>query len=263
MSDSYGVLRGDDWAPGLREHLPDPIIEMSRWMEQHTRLLKSDRYSRVGLLGIRGQACFLKLYIAKSAMQNIGFRFAFGRGIRSFDAATNLLRAGVRVPVPRACVRISGALLLLTEGIEGSRDLRALWLARPGEEAASRYMRVAGETLSSLHLAGFSHGDCKWSNLLWSGDLCYLVDLEDVRRVGTAGAPGSSLHARQLQDIARFTADAEALAVSSGQYETFLDHYCMSIRYSRETLLDQIKRPVAVIRKRHKSRSGISYPALL
>jgi tRNA A-37 threonylcarbamoyl transferase component Bud32 len=263
MSDIYRVLRGDDWAPWLRECLPAPPAEMLPWMEQHTRLLKSDTYSRVGLLRVQGQACCLKLYIAKSALQNLGFRFAYGRGIHSFDAASRLLEAGIMVPAPRTCVRIPDAMLLLTQGMEDSCDLRALWLAQPAEEASSMYMRRAGETLCALHLAGFAHGDCKWSNLLWTSEAFYLVDLEDVRSVRAPGAQPESLHALQLQDIARFTADAERLCASPRQYEIFLESYCASLRYPREKLLDQITQPVAVIRNRHERKSGRINPALL
>ncbi len=263
MSDAYSVLRGDDWAPGLRECLPDSAADMPSWMEQHTRLLKSDTYSRVGLLNVKQQGCFLKLYIAKSALQNLGFRFAYGRGVRSFDAATRLSQAGLRVPTPRTCMRVPGGMLLLAEGVEDSCDLRALWLTQPAEEVASRYMRQAAGILSSLHLAGFAHGDCKWSNLLWSSEVFYLVDLEDVRRVGAPGEKIPSLHARQLQDVARFTADAEVLGAGSGQYEIFLDSYCASVHYPQEKLRDQIRQAVEAIRKRHQGKSGNSYPRLL
>lgn len=263
MPDIYRVLRGDDWAPWLRQCLPAAPAEILPWMEQHTRLLKSDTHSMVGLLSVQEQTCYLKLYIAKSALQNLGFRFAYGRGVHSFDAASRLLLAGLRVPAPRTCVQVPDAMLLLTEGMEDSCDLRALWLARPAEEASAMYMRQAGETLSALHLAGFAHGDCKWSNLLWTSEAFYLVDLEDVRRVRARAAQLKSLHALQLQDIARFTADAERLRASPGQYEIFLQSYCASLHYPREKLLDQIKHPVEVIRKRHESKSGRRSQVLL
>ena len=232
-------------------------------MEQHTRLLKSDTYSKVGLLRVQQQTCCLKLYIAKSPLQRIGFRFGIGRGITAFDAAAGLLTAGLQVPTPRACLLVPEGMLLLTEGIEDSRDLRDLWLAEPTKLIASQYMQRAGEILSVLHRAGFSHGDCKWSNLLWSGETFFLVDLEDVRRVGTAHTEMTSLHARQLQDIARFTADAEALGASAGQYETFLASYCSGADSLREQLLDGIRPLVAVIRKRHQKKYGYRHGPLL
>ena len=236
---------------------------MPTWMEQHTRLLKSDTYSRVGLLRIREQTCCLKLYIAKSSMQRLGFRLGIGRGITAFDAADRLLVAGLHVPTPRACLLVPEGMLLLTQGVEDSRDLRDLWQAEPTESIASQYMRRAGEILSVLHHAGFSHGDCKWSNLLWSGESFSLVDLEDVRRVGTAGTEVTSLHARQLQDIARFTADAEALGASASQYESFLGSYCMGAGDLRDQLLDGIRPLVGVIRTRHQKKYGHRYEPLL
>ena len=236
---------------------------MRSWMEQHTRLLKSDTYSRVGLLRVQGQICYLKLYIAKSPLQRIGFRLGIGRGITGFDAAASMLIAGLQVPTPRACLLVPEGMLLLTEGIEDSRDLRDLWLAEPTELIASQYMQRAGEILSALHHAGFSHGDCKWSNLLWSGESFSLVDLEDVRRVGTAGTEVTSLHARQLQDIARFTADAEALGASTGQYESFLGGYCIGAYDLTEQLRDGIRPLVGAIRKRHQKKYGHRYEPLL
>jgi len=263
VPDTYRTLRGDNWAQALGACLSDPPGDMPTWMEQHTRLLKSDTYSRVGLLRIREQTCCLKLYIAKSSMQRLGFRLGIGRGITAFDAADRLLVAGLHVPTPRACLLVPEGMLLLTQGVEDSRDLRDLWQAEPTESIASQYMRRAGEILSVLHHAGFSHGDCKWSNLLWSGESFSLVDLEDVRRVGTAGTEVTSLHARQLQDIARFTADAEALGASASQYESFLGSYCMGADDLRDQLLDGIRPLVGVIRTRHQKKYGHRYEPLL
>jgi tRNA A-37 threonylcarbamoyl transferase component Bud32 len=232
-------------------------------MQQHTRLLKSDTYSRVGLLKVQGQTCCLKLYIAKSPLQSLGFQLGIGRGIHSFNAAAQLLLAGLNVPAPKTCLLVPEGMLLLTEGVEDSRDLRAVWQARPSELMASQYMLQAGETLSDLHSAGFAHGDCKWSNLLLTGESCYLVDLEDVRRVRTAGAEFTSLHARQLQDLARFTADAEVLSASTGHYETFIAGYCAGEAYQPEQVSDEIRPLVAVIRKRHQNKYGHRYEPLL
>jgi tRNA A-37 threonylcarbamoyl transferase component Bud32 len=257
------ALRGKDWAPGLRECLPDPPVGLVPWMEQHTRLLKSDTYSRVGLLQVQGQTCCLKLYIAKSPLQSLGFRLGIGRGIRSFDAATHLLLADLKVPIPRACLLVPEGILLLSEGVEDSRDLRALWQAQPTERIATQFLQRAGETLSALHRAGFAHGDCKWSNLLWNSEVFYLVDLEDVRRVRTTGAEFTSLPAGQVQDVARFTADAEALGASSGQYETFLSSYCVGTAYQQEQLLNRIRPLVGVIRKRHQTKYGHRHQPLL
>ena len=217
----------------------------------------------MGLLNVQGQLCYLKRYMAKSALQNMGFRFAIGRGVRSFDAATSLLQAGLMVPAPKTCLRGPGEILLLTQGMQDSSDLRALWLAGPNAQAAGEYLRLAAATLGALHLAGFAHGDCKWSNLLWSRQAFYLVDLDDVRRVKKSTGHALSLHAEQLRDIARFTADAEALAVSPVQYQKFLEKYCAAMQCASGNLRELVRQPLELIRQRHKRKSGISHPALL
>lgn len=256
------VLRGEEWGEELLQRLPPPRENLLPWMERHTRLLKSDRYSRVGLLELNGQTCFLKCYVPKSPLQRLGFHCGLGRAVTSFDAAGQLLSAGLHVPAPRACLRAHGGMLLLTEGLRGD-DLRALWLTGPTEVLASSYMQRVGTALSALHLAGFAHGDCKWSNLLLSGETFYLVDLENVRRVGAARGEPSTVHARQFQDIARFTADAEALEASAGQYQVFLDSYCAGEQALRGALLEGVRPRLEAIRNRHRSKYGHRHPPLL
>jgi tRNA A-37 threonylcarbamoyl transferase component Bud32 len=220
-------------------------------MEQHTRLLKSDTYSRVGLLELRYQPCFLKLYLAKSRWQRLGVRLGYGRALRSFDMAGELVSRGLPVPAPRACVQVAEGMLLLTEGILESRDLRALWLEQPQPGLAELLMRSAGETLALLHRAGFAHGDCKWSNLLWSGGQFYLVDLDSVRQLKFTAAAARSPLPRQLRDLARFTVDAEELGASQQQYDRFLDSYCVAAQQERELLAAGIRSSAAPIRARH------------
>lgn len=255
------ALRGADRAGPLRQRLAAPPPETPAWMEQHTRLLKTDNYSRAGLLGLKQRPCFLKLYLAKSPWQRLGFRLGYGRAMRSFDAAALLLRHGLPVPAPRCCLLVPEGVLLLTEAIVDSSDLRALWLAQPTAGQAIQVMRSAGQTLAALHRAGFAHGDCKWSNLLWDGERCYLVDLEAVRRVGGSLEAAGPPRPRQVRDLARFTVDAEARGASQAQYDIFLESYCAAHDSPRGSLAISIQSAAAPIRRRHaKSYGKISMP---
>jgi tRNA A-37 threonylcarbamoyl transferase component Bud32 len=231
-------------------------------MERHTRLLKRDTHSRVGLLEIRQQPCFLKLYLAKSAWQQLGFRLGYGRGIRSFDSASALARARLAVPVPRACLLVPGGLLLLTDAIAQSRDLRALWLAPTPPQQLAQCMTGAGRALAALHRAGFAHGDCKWSNLLWNGEVLYLVDLEAVRKVGYAAAAALSLRPRQWRDLARFTIDAEELGLGPEHYEIFLASYCVAAGLPRGALAAGIKAAAEPLRRLHAKKYGGAHTPL-
>jgi tRNA A-37 threonylcarbamoyl transferase component Bud32 len=263
MAKTGRTLRGSQWADALGERLSEAPAATAAWMEQHTRLLKSDTYSRVGLLELRGQPCFLKLYLAKSRWQRLGVRLGYSRALRSFDMAGEFASLGLPVPAPRACVQVAEGTLLLTEGIPESRDLRALWLEQPQPGRAEMLMRRAGETLAALHLAGCAHGDCKWSNLLWSGDRFFLVDLDAARTMnsGSGSGPRPPMQRRQLRDLARFTVDAEETGASREQYNFFLQCYCARIKCSCELLAREIKPEADSIRLRHARKYGKAPPS--
>lgn len=249
-------MRGAGWVQALGESLARGPASTVAWVEQHTRLLKSDTHSRVGLLELRGQACLLKLYLAKSPWQRLAFRLGYCRALRSFDMAQALAGRGLPVPAPRACVQVKEGMLLLTEGMPDGRDLRKLWLepAEPGR--AELFMRCAGDTLAALHLAGFAHGDAKWSNLLWRGEEFVLVDLDAVRRVKADAGALLSIQPRQLRDLARFSVDAEELGATPQQYNVFLQRYCERMQCSRELLLSELNPAASAIRRRHAKKYG-------
>ena len=243
------VLRDGGWGGALRGALAEPPAGIEAWLEKHTRPLKADPGSRVGLLQLRDDTCYLKFYRSGSGLRALAFRLGIGRGVRSFDGALELAAAGVRVPEPRACLRVPGGMLLLTEGLPASGDLRALWLAGAGVADWTGPLGAAGRALAGLHASGFAHGDCKWSNLLWSGDEICFVDLESVRRARAGGA-------RCLRDLARFTLDAEELALPAALYRTFIGSYALATRQRPENLVRSIVPPLDRLRRRHLAKYG-------
>ncbi len=257
------IVRGVDWGRRLVSDLEKPPSDIVSWVEQHARLLKSDEFSRVGLLEVGGQPCCLKLYLAKSPLQRLGFRLGYGRSVRSFDSAGKLAACGLPVPEPMTCLVVQGGMVLLSRGIADSSDLRALWLARPTPEAARQFMAGAGSLLASLHRAGFSHGDCKWSNLLWNGERFYLVDLEAVRTVKPARSALLPIGGRQLLDVARYTIDAERLRASQADYDVFINSYCSDLGCDRERVVAGMRPALEAIRKRHRETHGLDNPALV
>ncbi|MEE4144024.1 MAG: lipopolysaccharide kinase InaA family protein [Halieaceae bacterium] len=256
-------LRGDQWADHLSGALAGSSADTPSWVARHVRPLKTDRFSRAGLLELQGQSCFLKLYLAKSSLQRLGFRLGHGRAVHSFDAAHRLASAGLPVPSPLACLLVEEGMILLTEGIAHGRDLRALWLEQAGTAVAEQLMRAAGGTLAALHRAGFAHGDCKWSNLLWDETQLYLVDLESVRAVKSPRDRPLPLHARQLADLARYTVDAEELGATPARYAAFMDDYCSILGCRRELVSAGMLPALEAIRKRHRETYGSDYPPLV
>ena len=243
------VLRGDSWGERLKKVVAAATAGEMTWMAEHTEVLKSDDHSRVGLLRLHDSSCYLKFYQSKSAGQNMLFRFGYARGLRSFDAATCLLEADVLVPAPLCCLLLPGGMMLLTEGIVDGRDLKALWQQNIGEPQRALLMADAGRALAKLHTAGYSHGDCKWSNFLWSADNFYLVDLEGVRQTNRGGK-------RQARDLARFTVNAEDLGVAPEVYELFLEHYLQGSNNSRAVIIRAMMPFLRQLRRRHEKKYG-------
>ena len=247
---SIRISRGRSWGERLGQTLKASELDEIGWMEQHTRLIKSDTYSRVGLFQFGGRLCYLKFYRAKSVGQKLLFRLGYARGVHSFDAALKLQQANVRVPVPLTCIESPRGMMLLTEGVNEAKDLKALWQGTMGQSRQEQLLRSAGNTLSRLHLAGYCHGDAKWSNWLWSGDDFYLVDLEGVKQVSI----GSK---RQLRDLARFVVNAEDLAVSQASFDCFMESYLAGYPRSKDNTIRAIMPTLMELRKRHEAKYGM------
>lgn len=250
MTDKVRILRGDYWAALLKDEMSQSALGAAEWMEEHTNILKSDLHSLSGLMRMDGQICFLKLYCYKSPLHRIQFRLGMGRPLRNFTAARDLDAQGLAVPRPFACLLVPEGMLLLIEGLSGPGTLAELWRRRElSDDDAVRVMRGAGETLATLHSAGFAHGDCKWNNLFWDGYRVCLIDLDDARK-SSAGSKAQS------QDLARFTINAEELSIGSDMFEQFLSAYLEGMVDSRRTVVDRMLPSLLRYRKKHLARYG-------
>jgi len=243
------IIRGDSWGAALREALVASPLDVMSWMQQHTQLLKSDDHSRVGLLQLRHQTCYLKLYCHKSTLQQCLFRLGRGRPVRSFDVACQLASSAVALPQPRACLLVPEGMLLLTEGICGGTNLSELWREPLAETTARQLLHCAAETIAHLHVAGYAHGDCKWNNLLWADNRVYLVDLDGATRAPRGGTG-------QARDLARFTLNAEELGVDADLYELFLAAYLHCTGEPRQAMIARMKPILQKLRRRHVNRYG-------
>jgi tRNA A-37 threonylcarbamoyl transferase component Bud32 len=257
MPEKIGIIRGDSssdnsgdsWGVTLQQVLAASSADTASWMQQHTHLLKSDANSRVGLLQLQREVCYLKLYCYKSSLQKLLFRLGHGRPVRSFDIALELLAKGVPVPRPLACLSVPEGILLLTEGMPDGRNLNDLWREQPASDELRQLVHGAGESVARLHLAGYAHGDCKWSNLLWTGQQCYLVDLDGAGKAAVGSA-------KQARDLARFTLNAEELAIGPELYELFLGSYLQGVSISRSVAIDRMMPVLRMLRDRHVAKYG-------
>ena len=243
---SRRVLRGGEWAGEALRQLP---AAADSWLRQEGRVLKADRHSVVALMQLQGETCYVKSYAAKNVLQQGMFALGRGRAIDAYDAAVALTGAGVAVPAAKACLLLEGSMLLVAQGLPAAQDLKALWTQAPGLAHPQALLQTAGETLAALHDAGFAHGDCKWSNLLWDQKQFYLVDLEAVARCPVQ-------HRKQARDLARFTVNAEDLGVEAEQYGYFLDGYCSRLGIGRVSAVNSMRGDLVRLRARHRDKYG-------
>lgn len=242
------VLRGGDRARQAQSFLGEATADMPAWMAASGGIIKGEKHSLVALAEVDTEQCCLKYYRHKSPLHALLLMFNRHRGVQAFDNALELADKGFKVPQPRACLGVPGGLLLITQGLIGS-DFRALWQENPAILAEQGLLARCGELLAGFHKAGYSHGDCKWSNLFWSDGQIYLLDLEAVQRA----APGSS---RQARDLARFTVNAEDFGLDSDSYGAFLEAYCQGRAISEATLIDQLLPRLRKLRARHSRKYG-------
>ncbi len=235
------VLRGGAYAAELARQLPG--ADAAGWLEREGQVLKADRHSCVALATLQGQCCYLKYYAPKSPLQSLFFRLGIGRGVKAYDNAVTLAAAGIAVPEARACLLVPGGMLLATAGMSGGSDLKALWQRQPEPSLLS----LAGELLARLHRAGFTHGDCKWSNFFCCDDRLYLVDLEAVAGFSEG---------RQGRDLARFTVNAEDLGVAPEAFAAFMHAYCDGAGAVERDVAALMRPELERLRERHRKRYG-------
>ncbi|MEZ5570680.1 MAG: lipopolysaccharide kinase InaA family protein [Halioglobus sp.] len=249
MTDKVRIIRGDFWAHRLKEELSASGLGAAEWMEVHSQIKKSDMYSMSGILRLDGAVCFLKLYRFKSVVHRWLAGMGMGRPMRNFAAARDLDAQGLAVPRPLACLMVPQGMLLLIEGLSGGGSLPEMWQRNPDEEQATRMMRAAGETLATLHQAGYAHGDCKWNNLFWDGYRICLIDLDNAKKCDSSGKD-------QAFDVARFTVSAEKLGIGSTLFEQFLTAYLQGTQSNRREVLERMLPPLLRLRKKHLTRYG-------
>lgn len=252
------VLVGEHWGSRLIDKIERSSVAPYDWAKKNIEVIKSTTTSLVGLVEVDQQACYLKFYLSKSIWQRGSFRLGMGRGSRSFKMADTLLKHGILVPRPLACVLVPRGMILLTEAVSGATDMQTLWergLIDLNCDAHGCW-QMAGTCLGELHKAGFMHGDFKWSNLLFDKSNLFQVDLEAV----AALRPGSK---KRYRDLARFTLNAEDMGAPKGCYKLFLDAYLNASGQLENTVVAGTMPYLNAMRTHHIKKYGARGHALL
>ena len=239
----------------LRDNLATSGLASDLWLAGHSQVVKSDTYSVAGIGELAGRACFIKLYRFKSHLRQWLPAWGLRRPRRAYHMAHALLDAGVDVPRPLAFVRVAEGAMVVSSALPQAENLaQCSSQLTPGEQY--QYLAQAGASLGQLHSSGFSHGDCKWHNLLFSQQRCYFVDLDGVRRA----RPGSR---QQAKDFARFAVNAEEEGVSPEHFAAFVDRYVENADVPRDRFMHSVRTQARHIRARHRERYGLLGTQLL
>lgn len=249
MAGKVRIKRGDAWAARLKEHLTISQSGVAEWMEDNTRILRSNVDTLSGLLQLDDELGYLKLYTFKPFKYRMSLGLRKPQPLHSFDIASELAGKGIAVPRPLACLSVSQGMLLVTEGLSGGGNLADLWRNQSAVPGADAIMQAAGNTLAQLHAAGYTSGNCRWEHLFWNGQRVYLIKLDNTRK----GPLGSM---QQAQDLAHFTAHAEEFCIGSALFEQFLQTYLQGINGNRREVVERMIRPLYRFRGQHMARYG-------
>ncbi|MDX1735693.1 MAG: lipopolysaccharide kinase InaA family protein [Halioglobus sp.] len=250
-------MRGKTWGGRLKRRLRKPPNGIEAWLKHNTEPVKDEPRRYVGAYMMRDLPCFLKLYRSRFYLHVLPALLRVSKPHFTFRRAVALASYGVPIPRPMTCVMVREGLLLLNESIDGARDYDALSQEQSSADEVRRMMHCAGGTIAAMHMAGYTHSDCQWRNLLWSGRECYLVDLDSVRRRRFLVRRG------RARDVARFVVSAEQARLRPDLLEVFLKAYLEVVRTERETLLARMQPQLEKLRLQQEKQHGITAQPLL
>lgn len=237
-----GGAAGEQWLSQLAAAGGD----LGTYLSQRGSLVKDGTASRAWLVDVEGAPCFAKLYRHKSPLRRLLPGITARRPLRAYRVGRVLHREGLAVARPVCCVALPDGVLLLTAALGNGDSLAEQWPALPAGQRSGA-LALAARALAALHSAGYSHGDCKWHNLVIARDTCYLVDIERARRGGERW---------QARDVGRFAVAAEDAGVAQDQFDAWWRDYLAGAGPRGERFRAAAARYAAAVRRRHERRYG-------
>lgn len=232
-------------------------VGVEQWFDLPHRPLKQTVKIDARVLQLPAMEAFVKRYRVASRLRRWLVALTGYRARRMFRVSLRLRQAGVPVPQPFAHVRERRrdclSSFFVCEALQ-ARDLKTL-AKGPGLEQAGGEIRVFEQVaalLSALHLAGFSHGDMKWANLMVDNHTqkVLLIDLDGLRR------PWMLRNRRFGRDLARFMLNARELGVAADRVDGLLTAYAKTRGRSVKQLRADLAPSYKKLAKRHRKKYG-------
>jgi tRNA A-37 threonylcarbamoyl transferase component Bud32 len=251
MKNRSHIILGKTWGGRLQRRLKQPPIGIELWLEQHSETVKDTGDFQLNSYYMREKPTYLKLYRRPSRFHLLLYLLRRGRPVRAHKIGVILSEYGVSVVRPLTSLLTSKGVLVLTEGHYSGGDYCTLWKASPSREVAKEMMKDAGSTIAVAHTGGFTHGDCKWSGLVWTEGECYLFDLDRTRRRTLF------LDYFKARDLARFAIGAEEAGADKALFDEFLSKYVHVTRDDRAKLIQRIQPHIEKLRRQRFEKDGI------
>ena len=173
--------------PAFEGHAMRALAEApDRWLAgADSRLLKHDTTTTVSSVASGGNHWVVKRYNTKNAWHFLRRSFQRSRASICWEAARQLLEAGVATPRPVAWAEqrlgpLKGRSYYVAQYLSGT-SLRDHLAARDDATVETVVAQV-GKLFRDLRAAGLSHGDMKASNFLVHGQRLFVLDLDATRK---------------------------------------------------------------------------------
>jgi tRNA A-37 threonylcarbamoyl transferase component Bud32 len=239
------------------------------FLDGRASVLKSSRSTRSvvvrvpssepsGTAELPTEEVFAKKYLFKNLLHSLKPMFLQHRSRVVWDLSWYLQGHGVSVPEPLGyLVKEAGPFCLagyiFSEAISDCISL--LELAKRSDRSQSRselrkMMELAADHVAAMHEGGVTHGDLKWSNILFdrSPGRLWLVDLDSAKYHDHGLDPR-----RVARDLARFVLNA--LDVGADDVgDCFLDAYALRRNLSRQLLDESMNSILRKLAERHRRR---------
>ncbi|MEE9371084.1 MAG: lipopolysaccharide kinase InaA family protein, partial [Sedimentisphaerales bacterium] len=165
---------------------PLDFIEQIDALMDGGQILKHGRTSYVSRIGWNGKDVVVKRYNHKGFIHSLRHTIKGSRARRGWLHAHRLGMLNIATPRPLAYIEQRKRMLvwksyLITEYVEGQRLYDFLRDSKTGEEERSKVSGQVWELFERLGEYRISHGDLKHSNILITGNVPVLTDLDGVK----------------------------------------------------------------------------------
>ncbi|RBP48883.1 lipopolysaccharide kinase InaA family protein [Arenicella xantha] len=185
------VLRSVDWFSRVyvsqsdAANFPTDIAALERLLADTADALKHDRTTTVMRVPVRDDWLILKRYNPRNAWHKVKRALRRSRARRCWNMSYAFQQAGLNVARPiMMCEHrfgpFRGNAYFASELLDGSELLTAL--PQMDEANQAKVKQALDDAFQRMRSAKISHGDLKASNLIWSNNALYFIDLDAAKQ---------------------------------------------------------------------------------